>query len=76
MNFNKLVTLKVNGLHCNGCVNKIKKSLEELAVSQNTEVNISSGEVKVQFNAGDMNVSDIKAKIMAVGFQVESITLE
>ena len=76
VDFNKAVTLKVNGIHCNGCVTKIKKSIEELNAHQQTEINVSTGEVRVQFNSGEMSVSEIKEKIGAVGFSVESLTLE
>jgi copper chaperone len=32
MTMNKSVSMQVNGMHCGGCANKIKKSIEELGV--------------------------------------------
>jgi copper chaperone CopZ len=76
MTINKAVTFKVNGMHCGGCANKIKKSIEELGVEQNTDVNVGEGTVKVQFDGNATSASELKAKVTAVGFQVESMSLE
>lgn len=76
MALNKSVTLKVNGIHCNGCASKIKKSIEELGIDQSTEIDISTGEVKVKFDATKASVSDIKSKVVSAGYQVESMSLE
>lgn len=76
MSLNKTVTMQVNGIHCGGCANKIKKSIEELGVEQTTEVDVNTGAVKVQFDGNKASVADIKSKIAAVGFQVESVNLE
>ncbi len=76
MALDKKLTLKVNGMHCGGCANKIKKSIDELGIEQTTDVDVSGGEVVVKFDSAQAGVSDIKSKITAVGFQVEGISLE
>jgi len=76
MALNKKLTLKVNGMHCGGCANKIKKSIDELGIEQTTDVDVVSGEVVVKFNSAQAGVSDFKSKITVVGFQVEGIFLE
>lgn len=73
---NKKVVLKVNGIHCEGCATKIKTSLDSLNANQNVEINVSSGEVKVQFDSEKANLSDIKSKVINAGYQVESVELE
>ena len=75
MRTNKSVTIQVNGMHCGGCAGRIKKVMEELKVDK-TEIDVSSGSVKVQFDGTKTSVSDIKANITAAGFQVESVNLE
>ncbi len=72
----KIIKLKVNGMHCNGCANKIKTTLEQLNADQKVEVNISTGEVKVEFNNKKASLSDIKAGIISSGFSVESFEIE
>lgn len=76
MTMNKSVTMKVNGMHCGGCANKIKKSIEELGVEQSTDVDVATGSVKIQFDGTKTTLAEIKSKISAVGFQVESVNLE
>ncbi len=72
----KTINLKVNGIHCNGCATKIKKSLDSLNMNHETEVNIESGNVKVIYDADKAGLTDIKSKISEVGFQIESVELE
>ena len=76
MNNKKVVNLKVNGIHCDGCVSKITKSLDTLNMEHLTDVNIKTGNVKIIFDAEKASLSDIKSKITEVGFQVESVELE
>lgn len=73
---NKKISLKVNGIHCNGCANKIKNSIELLGANSTVNVEIESGKVSVEFNSAKANVGDIKNKITDVGFQVESVEIE
>lgn len=72
----KIVKLKINGIHCNGCVSKITKGLDTLNMDHSTDVNIETGEVKIVYDADKVGLSDIKSKITEVGFQVESVELE
>ena len=76
MNNEKVAKLKVNGIHCNGCVSKITEALDSLNMDQITEVNIETGNVKVTYDSKKAGLSDIKSKISELGFQVESVELE
>jgi len=68
--------MQVNGIHCNGCANKIKNSIGSLNIEHQTDVNVDSGEVKVVFDQTKASVNDIKTKILDVGFQIESVEIE
>lgn len=72
----KIVNFKVNGIHCNGCATKIKNSISSLGVDNKVEVDISTGNVKVDFDSDKSKLNDIKSKIIDVGFTVEGIELE
>lgn len=76
MSIKKIVNLKVNGIHCNGCAEKIKRGLDSLKMDHVTDVNIATGEVKIIFDAEKGSLSDIKSKVMEAGFQVESVEFE
>lgn len=73
---NKSVNFKVNGMHCGGCANKIKKGLEELGIEQTNEVKVESGMVNVKFNSEQCSISTLKDSIAKAGFNVESVELE
>lgn len=72
----KKVKMKVNGIHCMGCVNKIKNSIGSLEINHTLDVNVESGEVKIDFDNNKASINDLKNKIQAVGFNVESVELE
>jgi copper chaperone CopZ len=72
----KNVKMKVNGIHCNGCANKIKNSINSLNVENKTEVEVDTGNVHISFDSNKASVADLKSKITDVGFQIESIEIE
>jgi Cu2+-exporting ATPase len=72
----KIINLKINGIHCDGCVSKIKKGLDSLNMDHMTDINIESGRIKIILNSGTVGLGEIKSKISELGFQVESVELE
>lgn len=76
MNTKKNVKLMVNGIHCNGCANKIKNGIKNLSDENQVEVNVTTGEVKISFDGEKNSISDIKTTISNVGFSVESVEIE
>lgn len=76
MSFNKNVTFTVNGMHCGGCASKIKNSVNELGIDHEISVELETKKVNVQFKNEQSTVSQIKEKIIQVGFQVEGIELK
>jgi copper chaperone len=73
---NKTVQFKVNGITCGGCANKIKKSLIATNIEHSVDINVESGDVKVQFNSEEGSLSLIKDSITKAGFQVEKVELQ
>ncbi len=76
MSLNKTAKFKVNGIHCNGCATKIKNSINSLEVENQTDIDVAKGEVKVSFDGDKAKLSDIKTKIIEVGYKVEGVELE
>ncbi|MGZ3788863.1 MAG: heavy-metal-associated domain-containing protein [Bacteriovorax sp.] len=76
MSKSKTVSFKVNGMHCNGCAGKIKNNLGALAILEEAQIDVAAGKVKVVFDAEKSTLSEIKNKIEAAGFTVESVELE
>ena len=73
---NKSANFKVNGMHCGGCANKIKKQINELNIENAVEVNVESGNVNIKFNSNQATLAVLKESITKAGFQVETVELE
>ena len=65
----KKVVLKVDGMHCNHCANKIKEICNNVSNVLNTKVNIESKEVIISY-IKEINLDDIKSKIDFEGYKV------
>lgn len=76
MTINKSVNIKVNGMHCGGCANKIKKSIESLNIEHTVDINVEAGVVNIKYDSAQSSIAVLKSNIEKVGFQVESVELE
>lgn len=65
----KEIKIKVKGMHCSGCENRIKNSLELLEEVKSVSASSSEGEVKVILN-NEINLELIKEQIEDLGFEV------
>ncbi|EMT51453.1 MULTISPECIES: copper ion binding protein [Brevibacillus] len=62
------VTLKVEGMSCNHCVNSIEKALKELGAAG--KVDLAAKTVEVSFDEGKLTVDAIKEAIEDQGYDV------
>lgn len=65
----KEIKIKVEGMHCEGCENRIKKVLELLDEVENVSASSSKGEVIVTLNK-EIDFETIKERIEDLGFEV------
>ncbi|KMY52533.1 copper resistance protein CopZ [Bacillus sp. FJAT-27231] len=63
-------TLKVQGMSCNHCVNSIEGSVGQLAGISSVNVNLSKGEVTVEFDNQQTTLDKIKETIEDQGYDV------
>lgn len=73
---NKSVNFKVNGMHCSGCADKIKRSVGDLHVEHTLIIDVASGKVNIKFNSAETSIGKLRDSITQVGFQVEKVDLE
>ena len=66
----KEIEVKVNGMMCGGCENRVKNALSSLDNVENVEASHIEGTVKVISNQ-EINIDVIKEKIEDLGFEVE-----
>lgn len=64
------VKVKVSGMHCNHCIDKIKRFLGEIEGVSEISIDLDSKIVQVDFTA-PASVEAIKEAILDSGFEVE-----
>ncbi|MED1725266.1 copper ion binding protein [Brevibacillus parabrevis] len=64
----KNVTLNVEGMSCNHCVNTVEKTLKELGAEG--KVNLAAKTVEVSFNESALTLDAIKEAIEEQGYDV------
>lgn len=63
-------TLKVTGMHCEGCENKIQKVVGRLDSVQNVQADRSAEQVDLEYSGSDEVLAAVKSKIADLGYQV------
>ena len=66
----KEINLKVKGMHCEGCENRIKNSLSEIDGVDEVIANHVDGTVLIKTNK-EVDLEEIKEKIEDLGFENE-----
>lgn len=64
------VSVKVLGMSCAACVNKVEKSLKALPGVVEAAVNLASESAKITFYSGTVNKEDIREAVQGVGYQI------
>ncbi|MCM3731162.1 copper chaperone CopZ [Fictibacillus nanhaiensis] len=65
------ITLKVEGMSCNHCVNAIEGSVGKLDGVSYTKVNLQEGNVEVEYDSSKVNLDKIKETIDDQGYDVK-----
>jgi len=65
------VTLKVNGMSCDHCVNAVEGSVGKLEGVKTVKVHLNEGNVDVEFNPSEVSLDKIKETIDDQGYDVE-----
>ena len=66
----KEINLKVEGMACSGCENRIKNAVKTISGVDEVEANHETGVVKVKVE-DSVNIDNIKEKIDSIGFDVK-----
>lgn len=65
----KTIIIKVDGMHCEGCENRIKNSLKEFDGVKDIKANHKTGEVIIEEE--NVNINEIKEQIEDLGFEIK-----
>ncbi|OFZ18276.1 MAG: heavy metal transporter [Bdellovibrionales bacterium GWB1_55_8] len=66
------ITLKVQGMTCDGCVRSVKKVLEPISGVKNVNVSLDQGQVAIEYDDKSATKEDFKSAIEDAGFDVLS----
>lgn len=65
------VTLNVEGMSCQHCVNAVESNVQEMGGVNEVRVNLEQGTVDVDFQAAFVSLSEIRGKIEEQGYKVK-----
>jgi len=63
------VTLKVNGMTCQGCVSSVTKALQAVTGVASAEVSLERAEAKVSYSPREVSVERLKVAIDDAGYE-------
>ncbi len=63
-------TIKIQGMHCEGCVKRIENVLSKIKGIDNFKVSLEEQTITLEVKKENI-IEDIKAKIEAIGFNVK-----
>lgn len=64
----KTITLKVSGMHCEGCENSLQKSLSKINGIKDINPDFKTEQVRIQFDESKVNLEKIRGVIRKTGF--------
>jgi copper chaperone len=67
----KKITLEVNGMTCDHCVQTIKGTINKIIGLILIEINLDKAQVKVEFDESQTNIKIISGEIVALGFDIK-----
>ena len=65
----KELEIKINGMGCGGCENRVKTALSTIEGVESVEANHNTGIVTVKAEK-DLDVAQIKEKIVDLGYEI------
>lgn len=66
------IELKIEGMHCEGCSNRLGKVLNNLEGVNSAEVNFNNATAKISFNTSVVTLDEIKEVIIDAGFNINN----
>lgn len=67
----KEISLRIEGMHCTGCSNRLERVLNNLDGVENAKVDFESKTAVISFNEGKNSIENIKEAIGDAGFKGE-----
>ncbi|AWI12598.1 hypothetical protein B4064_1673 [Caldibacillus thermoamylovorans] len=66
-------TIKISGMSCNHCVNKIETALNSQQGVEKAKVNLKKGVAKIKYDEAIQTLDHLTAVIKEVGYEAEPL---
>lgn len=67
------VTLRIEGMHCQGCVSSVTRVLQSLDGVGEVQVSLEQSQAKVSFDAGKTSVATLRSAIEDAGYTASTM---
>ena len=68
------IILKINGMKCTGCSQRVEKALKNTDGVEEASVNLETKEANITYNKDEISYEKICKTILELGFEVEEQT--
>ena len=65
----KKIVLGIEGMHCEGCVKRLRNVLSELDGVSNVKVSLENKNAEVEYDEDKLELDDIKQGVSDAGFE-------
>lgn len=65
-------TLQIDGMTCQGCVNSVTRALQAVSGVADVQVDLASGQAKVDFNEQQTTPTALAAAVEDAGYDVKT----
>lgn len=66
-----MTSLKVTGMHCEGCENRIQKVIEKIESVSNVKADREAEKVEFDFDGSADTITAVKSKINELGYKIK-----
>ena len=67
----KKIVLGIEGMHCDGCVNRLTKVLKALDGVVDAKVSLENKSVEIEYDENELELDDIKQAVSDAGFEAK-----
>lgn len=67
----KKIVLGIEGMHCDGCVNRLTKVLKALDGVVDAKVSLENKSAEIEYDENELELDDIKQAVCDAGFEAK-----
>jgi len=67
------VTLKIGGMHCPACSNRVLKALTAVPGVKKAEVSLDPGQADVSYDPGETTLAELRQAVSEAGYTCEGV---